>query len=59
MQTDSYVHASQVAIEGESITGAAEGGSAPSEEKKSKKSKAQLWSEMKIGCTSMLYYFEA
>jgi peroxin-3 len=51
IQTDSYVHASQVATEGETSTAPAEG-AAPeaSEEKKTKKSKAQLWSEMKISC---------
>ncbi|KAF2819236.1 peroxisomal membrane protein [Ophiobolus disseminans] len=49
IQTDGYVHASQVAIEGESVTGGAEGSQTASDEKKSKKTKAQLWSEMKIG----------
>jgi peroxin-3 len=50
MQTDGYVHASQVAIDGESATGSLEGGAEVSDEKKSKKSKAQLWNEMKISC---------
>jgi peroxin-3 len=50
IQTDSYVHASQVAAEGENIAGPTEGAPEPSEEKKSKKSKAQLWNEMKISC---------
>lgn len=39
MQADSFIHASQVATD------------EPAEETKSKKSKAQLWSEMKISCT--------
>ncbi|EAT77293.1 hypothetical protein HBH56_186220 [Parastagonospora nodorum] len=53
IQTDGYVHASQVAIEGagegegEGSPVPAEANPAPSEEKK--KSKAQLWNEMKIG----------
>ena len=52
IQTDGYVHASQVAIEGEAegSTAPAEASPEPSEEKKSKKSKAQLWNEMKISC---------
>jgi peroxin-3 len=52
IQTDGYIHASQVAVEGESTTGAAEPstGAEVAEEKKSKKSKAQLWNEMKISC---------
>ena len=48
-QSESYVHASQIAGEGESTTGSVEG-SAETGEKKSKRSKAQLWSEMKISC---------
>lgn len=50
-QSESYVHASQMAGDGESVmtTGSAEGG-ADSGERKSKRSKAQLWSEMKISC---------
>jgi peroxin-3 len=58
IQTDGYVHASQVAIEaagvgvgegeGEGSAAPAEANPAPSEEKK--KSKAQLWNEMKISC---------
>ena len=51
LQTDSFVHASQVVTEGDSGTGAVEGDSEASEEKKSRKSKAQLWNEMKISCT--------
>lgn len=54
IQTDGYVHASQVAIEGEGegdgSPAPAEANLEPSEEKKSKKSKAQLWNEMKISC---------
>jgi peroxin-3 len=50
IQTDSYVHASQVAPEGENSPAPAEGVPDASEEKKSKKSKAQLWNEMKISC---------
>ena len=52
-QSESYVHASQIAGEGESTTGAVEAG-AESGERKSKRSKAQLWSEMKISCRSNL-----
>jgi peroxin-3 len=50
MQTDGYVHASQVAIEGESATGPAQENAEGGDEKKSKKTKAQLWNEMKISC---------
>lgn len=51
IQTDGYVHASQVATESEATAEpAAVSNPEPSEEKKSKKSKAQLWSEMKISC---------
>ncbi|KAF2446634.1 peroxisomal membrane protein [Karstenula rhodostoma CBS 690.94] len=48
-QSESYVHASQMAGDGESVVtaGSAEG-PADSGERKSKRSKAQLWSEMKI-----------
>ncbi|KAF1974472.1 peroxisomal membrane protein [Bimuria novae-zelandiae CBS 107.79] len=46
-QSESYIHASQIAGEGESAAGSVEGGT-ESGERKSKKSKAQLWSEMKI-----------
>ena len=46
LQTDSFVHTSQVVTQGD-----AEGPSGASNEKKSKKSKAQLWNEMKISCT--------
>ncbi|KAH9872917.1 hypothetical protein J1614_005312 [Plenodomus biglobosus] len=54
LQTDSFIHASQVVTDGDSSTGPVEGvpeaKGAPegSEAKKSKKSKAQLWNEMKI-----------
>ncbi|KAF1833233.1 Peroxin-3 [Decorospora gaudefroyi] len=48
MQTDSFVHASQVVTEGESSSGPVEGNAAAGDGKKSKKSKAQLWNEMKI-----------
>lgn len=51
LQTDSFVHASQVVTEGDSATGSVEGVTEASGEKKSKKSKAQLWNEMKISCT--------
>ncbi|KAL6706631.1 peroxin [Coniothyrium glycines] len=48
LQTDSFIHASQVVSEGDSAVAA--GATAPvgDEQKRSKKSKAQLWSEMKI-----------
>lgn len=48
IQTDGFVHASQVATESEATAEPAVSTPEPSEEKKSKKSKAQLWSEMKI-----------
>ncbi|KAH7359703.1 Peroxin-3 [Pyrenochaeta sp. MPI-SDFR-AT-0127] len=48
LQTDSFIHASQVVTEGDSIAGPVEGAAEASDEKKSKKSKAQLWNEMKI-----------
>jgi hypothetical protein len=51
LQTDSFIHASQIATEGDSSTGPIEGSPETGEEKKTKKSKAQLWSEMKISCT--------
>ncbi|KZM19367.1 peroxin, variant 2 [Ascochyta rabiei] len=50
-QTESYVHASQVALDGEGSTASTEGGAetgAREKGKASKKSKAQLWNEMKI-----------
>jgi peroxin-3 len=53
IQTDGYVHASQIAIEGEGSPAPVEGSASAettAEEKKSKKSKAQLWNEMKISC---------
>ncbi|KAH7378476.1 Peroxin-3 [Phaeosphaeria sp. MPI-PUGE-AT-0046c] len=53
IQTDGYVHASQVATESEAAAEPAASTPEPSEEKtseekKTKKTKAQLWSEMKI-----------
>ncbi|KAJ4366784.1 peroxin [Neocucurbitaria cava] len=48
IQTESFVHASQVVTEGDSSTGPAEGSTEAGDGKKSKQSKAQLWSEMKI-----------
>lgn len=58
VQTESYVHASQVALEGEGSTVSGETGTSAEaaggieKGKTSKKSKAQLWNEMKISCTS-------
>jgi peroxin-3 len=49
-QSESYVHASQIAGEGESTTGSVEGSADTGSERRSKKSKAQLWNEMKISC---------
>jgi peroxin-3 len=57
LQTDSFVHTSQVVTEGDA-TGLVEGASGASDEKKSKKSKAQLWNEMKISCTYCSLYIE-
>lgn len=54
-QSEGYVHASQIAGEGESTTGSTEGG-ADSGERRSKKSKAQLWNEMKISCAYSLHW---
>jgi peroxin-3 len=51
LQTDSFVHTSQVVTEGDSSTAPVEGAPGASDERKSKKSKAQLWNEMKISCT--------
>jgi peroxin-3 len=49
-QSESYVHASQtVGGDNGSGTGSADGGDGAAE-KKPKKSKAQLWNEMKISC---------
>ncbi|CAG5188332.1 uncharacterized protein ALTATR162_LOCUS11933 [Alternaria atra] len=48
LQTDSFIHASQIATEGDISTGPRGRSPDPGEEKKIKKSKAQLWSEMKI-----------
>lgn len=52
--SESYVHASQVALEGEGSTASGETGTEAVVEKEkgkaSKKSKAQLWNEMKISC---------
>lgn len=47
-QSESYVHASQIAGEAASSTGSIEGASETTGERKSKKGKAQLWNEMKI-----------
>jgi peroxin-3 len=48
------VHASQVALEGEGSTASGETGTEAAVDKEkvkaSKKSKAQLWNEMKISC---------
>ena len=52
--SESYVHASQVALEGDGSTVSGETGTEAAAEKEkgkaSKKSKAQLWNEMKISC---------
>ncbi|KAI4704917.1 hypothetical protein J4E89_009502 [Alternaria sp. Ai002NY15] len=48
LQTDSFIHASQIATEGDSSTGPTDAIPEVREDRKSKKSKAQLWSEMKI-----------
>ena len=52
--SESYVHASQIALEGEGSTASGETGIEAAAEKEkvkaSKKSKAQLWNEMKISC---------
>ena len=54
--SESYVHASQVALEGEGSTVSGETSTEATGDKEkvkaSKKSKAQLWNEMKISCTS-------
>ncbi len=54
--TESFVHASQVVGEREGSVDFAEGGAETSsadkeKSKESKKTKAQLWNEMKISCT--------
>jgi len=59
LQTDSFVHASQVVIEGDSTTGPVEGVPEVSQEKKSKKTKAQLWNEMKISCKHLGRHIDA
>lgn len=51
LQTDSFIHASQINTEGENPGGPVEGALEASDEKKPKKTKAQLWNEMKISCT--------
>lgn len=57
VQTESYVHASQVALEEEGNTASGDSGSVEAGEKEkekvklSKKNKAQLWNEMKISCS--------
>ncbi|PVI03107.1 peroxisomal membrane protein [Periconia macrospinosa] len=47
-QSESFIHASQITGEASSSTGSADGGAEPNGERKTKKSKAQLWNEMKI-----------
>lgn len=54
IQTEGFVHASQVVAEANSTGPAPETPVANSSEKKSKKSKAQLWNEMKISCRCFL-----
>lgn len=53
LQTDSFIHASQIATGDHDAAGPAEGGFEASAEKKPKKTKAQLWNEMKISCTCL------
>ena len=53
LQTDSFIHASQIATEGGRVAGPGEGALEASDEKKPKKTKAQLWNEMKISCTCL------
>ncbi|KAF1361923.1 Peroxin-3 [Lizonia empirigonia] len=48
VQTESYVYASQVALEGEGSVAGAEPSGDRDKTKASKKTKAQLWNEMKI-----------
>ncbi|EUC27274.1 hypothetical protein COCCADRAFT_10090 [Bipolaris zeicola 26-R-13] len=48
LQTDSFIHASQIATGDHDAAGPAEGGPEASADKKPKKTKAQLWNEMKI-----------
>jgi peroxin-3 len=50
LQTDGYVHASQAALQGEAEGAAAAVDGEAGDQKKSKKTKAQLWNEMKISC---------
>lgn len=51
LQTESsFIHASQVVTEGDEGAGLTAATPDASEDKKSKKTKAQLWKEMKIGC---------
>lgn len=57
LQADSFIHASQVVTtdsSGSGSMGPVEGAQEPREARKSHKTKAQLWSEMKIGCTCSL-----
>ncbi len=54
IQTEGFVHASQVVSEANSTGPTPETPVANSSEKKSKKSKAQLWNEMKISCRCFL-----
>lgn len=49
-QSESFIHASQITTDGGSTAGSAETGTDASQERKSKKTKAQLWNEMKISC---------
>ena len=55
VQTENYVHASQVALEEEGNTASGDSGGVEAGEKEkvkvSKKTKAQLWNEMKISCS--------
>lgn len=53
-QTDGFIHASQVVTDGNSTASPVPVVLESSEEKKSKKSKAQLWNEMKISCMSLV-----
>ncbi|PSN60180.1 Peroxin-3 [Corynespora cassiicola Philippines] len=47
-QSESFIHASQITTDGGSTAGSTETGTDASQERKSKKTKAQLWNEMKI-----------
>ncbi|KAF2750307.1 Peroxin-3 [Sporormia fimetaria CBS 119925] len=56
-QSESFAHASQVTVDSGSGTGSAEGAEATASgtEKRPKKSKAQLWNEMKISSISRAF----